>query len=340
MPENNNSSPEWGIELTPNAPPDRVATLGRAAETSGFDTAFVSCHYNNRDPFITLDRLANATEGIRIGPGVANPYDIHPVRIASQVATLAEVSDGRAVLGLGAGDPSTLQNLGLEWGRPLTRVRETIRVHRRLWAGERVDHDGTFRVQDAGLNYEAQQVPIFVGGQGPKMIQMAAEHADGVLVNASHPDDYAWAAEQVEIGLDARAESRGPFTFAAFASVSVDTDAAAARNAARKPVAFIAAGAPDEVIERHELDAGRTAEIGAAISAGEFDRAYELVTAGMLDAFCVAGAPSAVADQIASIREYTDAFVAASPLGPDRREAIELLGSVRDQLATQGSTDD
>jgi 5,10-methylenetetrahydromethanopterin reductase len=340
MSKSNTPSFEWGIELTPDVPASDVAELGTVVESTGFDVAFGSCHYNNRDPFVALDRLAAATDEIRLGPGVANPYDVHPVRLASLVATLSEVSNGRTVLGLGAGDPSTLRNLGLEWDRPLTRVRETMRVHRRLWAGERVDHDGTFQVNDAGLNYEADQVPVFVGAQGPRMIQMAAENADGVLVNASHPDDYAWAAEQVNSGLDSRADSRDAFTFAAFASVSVDTDASAAENAARPPVAFIAAGAPEEVIERHGLDAGRTEEIGAAISAGEFDRAYDLVTANMLDTFCIAGTPSSVADRIASIREYTDAFVAASPLGPDRKEAIELLGEVRERLSTRGPTDD
>lgn len=337
MTNGNSISLQWGLELTPDEPPSDIATLGATAEDVGFDAVFGSCHYNNRDPLISLGQIAQTTEEIRLGPGVANPYDIHPVRLASQVATLAEISDGRAVLGLGAGDASTLQNLGIDHDRPLRRVLEAMQVSRRLWAGERVNHDGTFQVDDAGLNYEAQQVPIFVGGQGPHMIRMAAKHADGVLVNASHPDDYAWASEQVDIGFEQRPDARGPFTFTAFASVSISSDETAARTIARRPVAFITAGAPDAVIDRHGLDADCAEAIGSAISAGQFERAYDLVTPAMIDAFCIAGTPSTVADQIAQIREYVDAFVAASPLGPNRHEAIELLGEVRSRLATQKS---
>jgi len=109
------------------------------------------------------------------------------VKLASQVATLDEVSGGRAVLGVGAGDASTLRNLGFERDRPLRRVLETFKVAQDLWAGERVDHDGTFVARDAGLNYEVGEVPVYVGAQGPHMLRMAGKHADGVLVNASHP---------------------------------------------------------------------------------------------------------------------------------------------------------
>ncbi|MDG5775623.1 5,10-methylenetetrahydromethanopterin reductase [Haloarculaceae archaeon H-GB2-1] len=323
----------WGVELTPDLPPREVAALGASAEAAGFDAAFASCHYNNRDPFVALDRLAAATETIRLGPGVANPYDTHPARLASQAATLNEVSDGRALLGVGAGDRSTLANLGIERERPLRAVLETMQVARRLWAGERVDHDGTVRVTDAGLNYEADPLPVFVGGQGPHMLRMAGKHADGVLINAAHPADYEWASEQVAIGREQRPDDRGPFTAAAFASVSIARDAAAARDAARPPVAFIASGAPEPVLERHGIDLELARDVGEAIEAGEFERAFGLVTPDLVDAFCVAGTPADVAERIATIREYTDAFVAASPLGPDRETAIELLGDVRARLA-------
>ena len=324
---------DWGIELTPEVPLDEVARLGVAAESAGFDAAFASSHYNNRDPWLAVDRIAVATDDIRVGPGVVNPYESHPVRIASRAATLDEATGGRTVLGLGAGDRSTLSNLGIEHDRPLRRVLETMRVARRLWAGERVDHDGTFAAVDAGLNYGPCDVPVYVGAQGPQMTEMAAKHADGVLYNAAHPADYEFAADRVAAGLDARADERGSFTFAAFASVSVADEAAAAREAARPPVAFIVAGAPDAVLGRHGVDRERAGRIGAAIAAGAFDRAFDAVTPEMVDAFCAAGTPSTVADRLATLREYADAVVVGSPLGPDRERAVELLGGVRDRLS-------
>ncbi|QLC33534.1 5,10-methylenetetrahydromethanopterin reductase [Halarchaeum sp. CBA1220] len=317
-----------GIELTPELPVSEVRELGVRAEEAGFETVYSSCHYNNRDPFAALTALADATESVRLGPGVANPYEVHPVRVASQVATLDEHSGGRAVCGLGAGDRSTLRNLGIERERPLRRVLEAMQVSRELWAGERVSHDGTFTAADAGLNYaeEVSEVPVFVGAQGPQMLRMAAKHADGVLFNASHPRDVAWAAERVEEGLAERPDSRGAFEFAVFASVSVAESREAAREAARPPVAFIAGGAADPVLERHGIDAEAASAVGAAVERGEFREAFADVSEAMIDAFAIAGTPEDVASRAAALREHADTVVCGSPLGPDRATAIDLLG--------------
>ena len=320
-----------GIELTPEIPVVRVAELGATAEDAGFDAVFASSHYNNRDPFVALSRVAAATDDVLVGPGVANPYETHPVKLASQVATLDEASGGRAVCGLGAGDRSTLRNLGVERDRPLRRVLETMQVARRLWAGERVDHDGTFVSRDAGLNYEVGEIPVYVGAQGPQMLRMSAAHADGVLVNASHPTDVAWAAERIAEGLDDRPTERGAFDGAVFASVSVAEDADAAREAARPPVAFIAAGAARPVLERHGLDAARAERIGAAIERGAFEDAFGLVTPAMVDAFCAAGTVETVSERLAALLAHADGVVVGSPLGPDRKTAVRLAGAALDR---------
>ena len=319
-----------GIELTPEHPVERIADLGEAAEAEGFDTVFSSAHYNNRDPFVALDRIAERTDEVGIGPGVVNPYETHPVTLASRVATLDEASGGRSVFGIGAGDRSTLENLGVERDRPLRRVLEAFKVAEDLFAGERVDHDGTFRATDAGLNFEppSERIPVYVGAQGPHMIRMAAKHADGVLLNGSHPRDFAWAAEQVETGLQERPHERGEFDFAAYASVSVADDGETAREAARPPVAFIAAGAAPPVLDRHGIDRERAEGIGDRISGGDFEAAFEAVTDEMIDAFCIAGTPAEIAGRIDAVLEYADSFVVGSPLGPDLDSAVRLAGSV------------
>lgn len=324
-------TPMKGIELTPEHPVERVGEFGALAEDAGFDTAFASCHYNNRDPFAALSEIARRTDSIELGPGVVNPYETHPVTLASRVATLDESSGGRAVFGIGAGDASTLSNLGYERDRPLRRVLESFKVAQDLWAGERVTHEGTFTAVDAGLNYDAGEIPVYVGAQGPHMIRMSAKHADGVLLNAAHPADFEWAAEQVEIGLEDRPDSRGEFDFAAFASVSVAEDAKEAREAARPPVAFIAAGAAPPVLDRHDLDRDLANEIGEHIATGEFSEAFSLVSEELIDAFCIAGTPETVERRVREITRYADGFVAGSPLGPDIESAIALGGAAIDR---------
>ncbi|MFB6103140.1 MAG: 5,10-methylenetetrahydromethanopterin reductase [Haloplanus sp.] len=317
-----------GIELTPEHPLDRMVDLGTSAEAAGYDTLFVSSHYNNRSPFAALSRLAAATDDVRLGPGVVNPLERHPVTLASEVATLAEASDGRAVFGIGPGDPSTLRNLGLADDRGLRPVLEAFKVAQRLWDGERVTHDGTFEAADAGLNFDVPTpIPTYVGGEGPHMCKMAAKHADGLLFNGSHPADLRWARDRVDDGLTDRLDGLGDFDLAAYASVSVAEDGAAAREAARPPVAFIAAGAAPPVLARHDLDADRADDIGYALSAGEFSEAFDLVTPAMIDAFCAAGTVDTVADRLAAILDHADSVVVGSPLGPDLDAAVDLAAA-------------
>ena len=313
-----------GIELTPEHPTSELSTLAAQAEGEGFDTVFVSHHYNNRDEFVALAELARATEEIRLGPGVVNPAETHPVTLASRMATLDELADGRGVFGVGPGDAATLSNLGLDPESPLRLVLETLQVARKLWNGERVDHDGTFEAVGAGLNYEAGSIPVYVGGQGPHMTRMAAKYADGILYNGSHPRDIAWAAERVGEGLDERPAKRGDFDFAVYASVSVAESEVAAREAARPPVAFIAGSAPEPVLERHGLDVDRATRVGEHVAAGAFTEAFETVSEGMIDAFSVAGTPETVAERFAVLLETADSLVVGSPLGPEPGEAIAL----------------
>ncbi|WP_135667581.1 5,10-methylenetetrahydromethanopterin reductase [Halorhabdus rudnickae] len=322
------------IELTPEHPVEEVTQLAERAEAAGFDAVFASNHYNNRDPFLTLSSIARATETIDLGPGVVNPYETHPVRLASRMATLQEVSDGRGLFGIGAGDASTLSNLGVERESPLRRVLEAFKVAQDLWAGETVNHDGTFQATDASLNYAVEEIPVYVGAQGPHMLRMSAKHADGVLVNAAHPRDLEWSAERIEEGRAERPADRGAVDVAAYASVSVADDGKAAREAARPPVAFIAGSAAPPVLDRHDLDHDRAATIGEAIGRGDFEEAFGAVTPAMIDAFAIAGTVETVAERIATAREHVDSFVVASPLGPDLEGAIDLAA---DALARAGT---
>ena len=316
-----------GIELTPEHPVSRIGTLGALAESSGFDTAFVSCHHFNRDPWVALDRIARRTDSIRVGPGTVNPLETHPVTLASRVASLQEASDGRAVYGIGPGDPSSLGTLGLADDRGLRPVLEAFKTAQKLWAGETVSHEGTFDADRAELKFDVDgEIPVHVGGEGPHMCRMAGKHADGLLFNGSHPDDLAWARERVKEGKSDRPDSRGEFTLSAYAAVSVDEEGDAAREAARAPVAFIASGAAPPVLERHGIDSDAVESVREALADSRFGDAYDAVTPAMVEAFCIAGTPPAAAERMAALREHADGIVVGSPLGPSLDEAVELAG--------------
>ncbi|OVE85125.1 5,10-methylenetetrahydromethanopterin reductase [Natronolimnobius baerhuensis] len=328
-------APTWGIELTPEHPLEEIADLAALAEDEGFDLALSSSHYFNRDPFVALSWMASATDEIRLGPGVVNPYETHPVRLAAQAATIDEVSDGRGVFGIGAGDRSALSNLGVEHDRPLRRVLETFDVARDLWAGETVTHEGTFTAKDASLNLEECNLPVYVGAQGPHMLRMSAKHADGVLINAAHPRDLEWAAGQLEQGLEERTNEKGDFEALAFASVSVAADEDEAREAARPPVAFIAGAAAEPVLERHDIDREAASTVSDALEQGELGEAFGCVTPAMIDAFCIAGTTETVAEQFEAALEFVDGIVVGSPLGPDLEDAIGRASEALERARSQ-----
>lgn len=99
---------KFGIEFVPQEPLDKLIKLAKLAEEVGFEYLWVTDHYNNKNVYETLALIAKETSTIKLGPGVTNPYVRHPAITASAIATLDEISDGRAVLGMGPGDKKLL----------------------------------------------------------------------------------------------------------------------------------------------------------------------------------------------------------------------------------------
>ena len=103
-----------------------------SAEEAGFNNIWVTDHYNNHNVYIVLEAMAASTEKVKMGPGITNPYLVHPAWTASAIASLNETSNGRAILGLGPGDKMTLDILGVGRDKPLGKVREATEVIRKL----------------------------------------------------------------------------------------------------------------------------------------------------------------------------------------------------------------
>ncbi|MFP4631904.1 MAG: 5,10-methylenetetrahydromethanopterin reductase [Halobacteriales archaeon] len=310
------------VELVAEHPVPELVELAVEAERRGFEAVWVTDHFNNRNPWVVLSAMATATDRVELGPGVTNPYYAHPAWTASAVMSLDELSDGRARLGIGAGDPSTLATLGIERESPLYDVLDAVELTRGLSSGERTTVEGL--LDDAGLNYGPREVPVYVGAQGPNMLRMANDRSDGVLINASHPRDFEWSFDQLD---EKKTE------MLAYTSFSVDGDRERARDAARQPVAFVAAGSPPPVLDRHDLDHEVAESIASHIEKGEFRDAFDAVTDGMIDAFSVAGTPDDCRERAREILDTgVDTLVVGSPIGPEPKTALSLAASVVDEV--------
>ena len=315
---------KFGIEFVPQIPLKELVRLVKIAEDVGFEYAWITDHYNNKNVYETLALIAANTETIKMGPGVTNPYVRSPAISASAIATIDEISEGRATFGIGPGDKATFDALGIEWTKPVSTIKAAIADINTLLAGEKTEAGaalgGVKKVQDA--------IPIYMGAQGPKMLETAGEIADGVLINASNPKDYEAAMPMIKKGLAAAGGDKA-FDVGAYTATSIGPDSDAAKNAAKIVVAFIAAGSPPPVIERHGLPDGFNTQMGEFLAKGDFGGAIGAVTDEALDAFSVCGTPDEFIPKIEGLAEMgVTQYVAGSPVGKNVEESIKLLGDV------------
>ncbi|MEM0320502.1 MAG: 5,10-methylenetetrahydromethanopterin reductase [Candidatus Nezhaarchaeales archaeon] len=320
---------KFGIEFVPTTTIDGLVSSILQAENVGFDYVWVTDHYVNRCVYIALTVAALNTKRIRLGTGVTNPFHVHPAWTASAIATLNEVSNGRAVLGIGPGDRSTLSQIGISLEKPLTAVREAVEIIRRLWTGETLNFTGdVFRLTNAKLNFKpSTPIPIYIGAQGPKMLELAGAIGDGVLINASHPKDFEYAIKYIKEGAHTAGRRIEDVDITAYAALSVDEVSAKAREAAKTVVAFIIAGAPDSVLERHGIKKEEVETIRSSLTKGDIPGASKAVSDASLDAFSISGTPEECISRIEQLLKMgVTQFVAGSPLGPKKKAAIDIIG--------------
>ena len=317
---------KFGIEFVAIESPIKIAKYAKLAEELDFDYIWITDHYNNRSAYSTLAVVAMKTDRIKIGTGVTNPYLRNIAITASEIATINEISDGRAVLGIGAGDRATFDSLGVAWTKPLATMRESVDIIRQLCDGKRVQYDGKAIKMSGKLNFKSPDIEVFVGAQGPKMLELAGKIADGVLINASHPDDIKYAISKV---------NNPDIEIGSYASVSVDKDRDKAKQSATIVVAFIAAGTNPAILEKHNIDQEKTKAIGQSLAKGDFKGAMGHVDNDMIETFCIAGTPEEVKDKIANLHKIgVTQMICGSPLGPEKEKAIAMLADIKKELQT------
>jgi len=319
---------KFGIEFVPRESYWKIIYYAIQAERGGFSNLWITDHFNNRNVYVTLTTAAIYTNKIMFGPGVTNPYMVNPVITAQAIATLNELAPRRVVLGIGAGDKTTLESVGVEMEKPLKAVQETIDIFRKITGGENVVYNGeVFKTAGAKFLFKPKgKIPVYVGAQGPKMLEFAGKIGDGVLINACHPKDVDYAVSCVKEGVKAASRNPNEVDVAAYTSFSVHDDIKKATKAAVPVVSFIAAGSPPQVLERHGIDVKKAEEIKEALKANDWGRAFSGVTSEMINAFSVCGTPDMCIERIAELlKSGISQFVVGSPIGANVREAIDLI---------------
>jgi 5,10-methylenetetrahydromethanopterin reductase len=202
---------------------DRTVASARLADEAGLDSLWLNEDPEGWDAFAVLGALARETSRVRLGTGVTNPFHRHPNLIAASVATVDRLSGGRAFLGLGRGQPEWYARaLGIEVGSPLDRLAETLDLLRQWWTPpHRASSAGPLRIDGWERSiFPLGRPPIYLAAVGPKALDLAARHADGVLFNElASPEYVAEAIARVRAG--AAAAGRDPNALAFFVNPAV-----------------------------------------------------------------------------------------------------------------------
>jgi len=319
---------KFGIEFAPHEPYWKIVYYAVQAEKGGFSNLWITDHFNDRNVYVTLTAAAIYTNKITFGPGVTNPYLVNPVFTAQAIATLNELAPGRVVLGMGAGDKTTLESVGVEMQKPLIAIQEAVDIFRKITSGENVVYKGeVFKTAGAKFLFKPKGgIPVYIGAQGPKMLELAGKIGDGVLINASHPKDVEYAVNCVKEGVRQANKKIAEVDVAGYPAFSVHEDLKKATKAAVPVVSFIVASSPSVLLERHGIDVKKAEEIREALKANDWGKAFGAVTPEMIEAFSVCGTPDTCIERIAQLlKSGISQFVVGSPIGSNVREAIKLI---------------
>lgn len=194
-----------------------------------------------RDAIVPMAAFAATTTRIKIGSGVINNWTRNIGLLAATFLTLDDLAPNRIICGIGAWWDPLAANVGIERRKPLTAMRETIDVLRRLLAMENVTFDGEFhKVKGIELDVvhgrrEPRNVPVFIGATGMKMMEMTGEIADGVVLNYCVPPEYNDdAMEQLAAGAKRAGRSLNEIDRPQLIVCSVHNDRATAIKGAKR----------------------------------------------------------------------------------------------------------
>ena len=197
-------SPRLGLMLWPAPGLDADLARGQWAEAAGYDDVWLPNAEGMFDPMALAAALAVTTSRVRIATGVVPMFNAPAPVLAAQVSFIAAQAPGRFVLGLGSSTGNMVQRwYGVPFDRPLSQLREYLQLLRQIFAGGKTAFQGE-HLQSTGFRLQTlpvPPVPLQLGAMGPRMLALAGELADGVVLNDfTPPAELANALAQLDAG--------------------------------------------------------------------------------------------------------------------------------------------
>jgi 5,10-methylenetetrahydromethanopterin reductase len=285
--------------------------LAQHAEKHGFEAVWQAESRLVRDAIVPMAAYAAVTERIKVGSGVINNWTRNIGLLAATYLTLDDLAPDRIICGIGAWWDPLARNVGIERRKPLLAMRETVEVMRRLLGMENVTFHGEFHhVEGIELDVvhgrrEPRDVPIMIGATGMKMMELAGEIADGVVLNYCVPPEYNDPAlEHLRIGAERAGRDFEEIDRPQLVVCSVHQDKAAALDGARalltqylaqQPHIAQASGVGEDVVRQIQNILGWPA------TKEQIQEAMKFVPDDLVQRITASGTPQEVK---AKVREY------------------------------------
>jgi 5,10-methylenetetrahydromethanopterin reductase len=282
------ASLDLGAQIVPAMSAQEIVDTVRLAEDLGFDYCMVADEGLMHDVYVVVGAAAAVTSTIRLGV-VTNPYTRHPAVTAAGVATSNELSGGRGFVTLVPGGTMVLDLMGISRTAPAAMMADTIQVLRHLWSGESVTWTGQHhRLRDAQLDSGEQDIPIWVAARGERLLALAGDQADGVVLMAK--SDLADALEMVD-------------SFGSPKRVYLDRLAytPAMVEEAKELYGYALMDSPTRMLENLGIDDGTIQSLRAAMATGGPAGVVPLITDEMVAAFQIAGSPDQCREELAAL---------------------------------------
>jgi len=304
-----------------------IVSLAVAAEKAGFD--FV---WNSHDPFMkctwaTTAVIARETSRVMIGSLGTTPYLTDPSEVAAYVATLDELSGGRAVLGFGIHTSKMVEWVGHDASDYLRRTREATEIIRALLRGEVVarDSENFHWNEQCYLRFKPvrAEAPIYICPFGDDFMKLGGEIGDGVAPMITPPES---AGDVVRLIRDGAMLNSRDVDIAGCAWLSIDEDSAAAKDKMRDLVAYFGPYLEERALAKIGVSSEDFAAIRKLVAAKDYKGAAAAVTDDMLR-LALAGDAKSVIRQIEDLAAAGVTQVnLGGPFGPDAAKAIALMG--------------
>lgn len=295
----------YSYVMLPDYPLTESLASIKLADELGFYACYAADETWHKDLWLLFAAAAAETTNIRFGPSLSSVVLREPTLIAQAVATLDELTGGRAEAVLSCGNFGLLAQYKIDWAqtKPLSRVKEAHHVMRTLLDDGTITFDGEFFSYDGLFTFARpvqEHLPLKLGAmRGPKSFQAAGELSDGCHHALSYTREaYDYAVENIRIGAERAGKNADDLDIGAWVVFATGPDAAKAKDAARAMVGIYASSMPVEQLERNGVDPDELTPIIAAIGAGDLAKGVELTSPALAERLSVSGSPEECAAKI------------------------------------------